>query len=232
MDDSDTQHRPINVRRVSPHQGYDLWSDAYDITLNPVVRLDERVTPEVLRSWQAQRILDAGCGTGRYFRALLAGGGQVVGTDFSFGMLRVARAKHPSVPLVAADLQAPWPFRDNAFDAILCALVGEHLDRLDAAAQELARVLAPGGRMVFSVYHPAMAEAGKEAHFERDGVDYRLGAERHSARDYTGAFQRAGLVGITLQEFVGDDQLAAEVPSARKYVGFPMLLVYEAMKPS
>ncbi|MDP9355841.1 MAG: methyltransferase domain-containing protein [Chloroflexota bacterium] len=222
----------METRRVSPHQGYDLWSDTYDATPNPVVRLDQRVTPEMIRSRPAQRILDAGCGTGRYFPSLMAAGGQVVGTDFSLGMLRVARAKHPAVPLVAADLQAPWPFRDNAFDAVLCALVGEHLDRLPAVCAEMCRVLAPRGRAVFSVYHAAMAAAGKEANFRKGDVEYRLGAERYAVQDYSGAFEQAGFAKITVQEFRGDDQLAAEVPSARKYVGFPMLLVYEAIKPS
>ena len=222
----------MDVRRVGPRRGYDLWGDTYDTTPNPVVRLDERVTPGVVRPRPGELVLDAGCGTGRYFPALLAAGGQVVGADFAGGMLRAAQVKHPGVPLVTADLQRPWPFRDGAFGAVLCALVGEHLDRLDAVAGEMARVLAPGGRLVFSVYHPAMAEAGKEAHFQRHGVEYRLGAERHVVRDYDGAFARAGFVQVRRREFHGDEALAAEVPAARKYVGFPMLLVYEAVVPA
>ena len=219
------------VHRLDPRQGYDLWADAYDATPNPVVRLDERVSPGLVRPAPGERILDAGCGTGRYFPALRPAECRVFGLDFSLGMLRVARRKHPGVPLVLADLQRTWPFRDGAFDAVLCALVGEHLQRLDTVFGETRRVLVPGGRVVFSVYHPAMAEAGKEANFWVGEVEVRLGAERHSVRDYTDALTRAGFEDLTVREFRGDAALAAEVASGSKFVDFPVLLVYQASTP-
>ena len=221
----------MTVHRIDPRRGYDLWSDAYDTTPNPVVRIDERITPGLVESRPGELVLDAGCGTGRSVTALRAGGGRVVGLDFSVGMLRVARRKHPDLPVAVADLQRPWPVRDGAVDAILCALVGEHLERLDVVIGEMWRTLAPGGRVVFSVYHPAMAEAGAEANFHRGEVEYRLGAVRHAVRDYTGAFVRAGFADPAVQEFAGDEALAADLPRARKYVGFPMLLVYQTSKP-
>ncbi len=216
----------MSVQRLDPRTGYDLWSDTYDATPNPVVGLDERVTPSLVEPAPGERILDAGCGTGRYFPKLLAAQSRVVGLDFSVGMLRVARRNYPHVPLVLADLQRPWPFRSAAFDALLCTLVGEHLDRLRDVSTEMVRVLRPGSRAVFSVYHPAMAEAGKEAHFLRDGTDFRLGAVRHSLADYRAAFEQAGFENITLTEHVGDEALAASVPPAQRYIGFPLVVVF------
>jgi SAM-dependent methyltransferase len=172
-------------------------------------------------------VLDAGCGTGRNLPGLLASGAIAAGIDFSAGMLRVARRNHPDVPLAQADLQAGWPFRDAAFDVVLCALVGEHLDRLDAVTAEMRRVLAPGGRVVFSVYHPAMAAAGKEANFERAGTEYRLGAVRHTLADYISAFERAGFDAISVDEFAGDEELARVEPRAAPFVGFPLLIVIQ-----
>jgi ubiquinone/menaquinone biosynthesis C-methylase UbiE len=162
--------------------------------------------------------------------ALLAAGAAVTGVDFSLGMLKVARDRHPDVPLVQADLQATWPFRDGAFDVVLCALVGEHLDQLDVVTREMRRVLAPGGRVVFSVYHPAMAEAGKEANFQREGTEYRLGAVRHTLEDYVSAFEQAGFGEISVDEYVGDADLARVEPVAERFTGFPLLIVIRALR--
>jgi SAM-dependent methyltransferase len=143
-------------------------------------------------------------------------------------MLAVARARAPSVPLVRTDLQRGLPFTAASFDAVLSALVGEHLSELDAHFAGIARVLQPAGRLVFSVYAPELAEAGSEAHFEAEGVEYRLGAERHTAAAYERAMRRAGLQDIRLEAFSGDEALALEVPTARKYVGRPLLIILEA----
>lgn len=222
----------MSIHRPDTRQGYDLWSGTYDMTVNPVVALDERVTPHLVQPQPRERILDAGCGTGRYFPALRRTDSELVGLDFSLGMLRVARRKHPNIPLVLADLQRPWPFRDRAFDAIACALVGEHLQHLLPVFGEMERILRDQGRVVFSVYHPAMAAAGKEANFRRGLTEYRLGATRHSTEDYTEAFRQAGFANTTRREFHGDEPLAERVPAARKLIGFPVVLVFQAWKAS
>ena len=224
-----TAHGP-RVARPGARRGYDLWSDAYDETANPVVALDERITPQFVRARPGERVLDAGCGTGRYFPLLERSGCAVVGFDFSLGMLQVARRKQPDVPLVLGDLQRLWPFGDGAFDAVVCALVGEHLDDLATVFAEMWRILRGHGQAIFSVYHPAMAAAGIEAHFQRGEVEYRLGAVRHSVEDYAAAFERAGFARVAMREFRGDERLAEQIPRAEKFIGFPMLLVFQALK--
>jgi SAM-dependent methyltransferase len=99
------------------------------------------------------RVLDVGCGTGRYSlhiqRAL---GRPVVGLDLSKGMLSKAREKvtetGADIRLVRGDAQ-DLPFRDDAFDAATLILVVHHIEDLSAMAAELQRVLAPGGRAMF-----------------------------------------------------------------------------------
>jgi SAM-dependent methyltransferase len=209
-------------------EGYDAWADEYDATANYVVALDDRVTPPLLATQRGGLVLDAGCGTGRHFARLLAAGCRVVGIDFSAGMLRVARRKHPDVPLVIGDLQRGLPLGSAGFDAVLCALVGEHLDSLSAVFREFRRVLVPGGRLLCPTFHPILAEAGKEARFERDGVDHRLGAIRHTAQDYEDALDVAGFEIGSVREYRGDQELARAIPRAEGYIGFPMLLVYDA----
>ncbi len=220
------------TRRVSAREGYDLWAETYDETPNPVVAMDARYTLDVLAPKPGERILDAGCGTGRHLGPLLRARSNPVGVDFSRGMLDIARRNYPDVPLALADLQQPLPFENEHFDAVLCALIGEHLNELPLALEEMHRVLRAGGRLVFSVYHPEMAAAGKEANFERSGVEYRLGAYRYSMADYANLLEDAGFESPVRHEFLGDERLVGSVPSATKLLGFPVLLVFEARKKS
>jgi SAM-dependent methyltransferase len=218
------------VCRVDAQKGYDLWAETFDVTPNPVVSMDARYTLELLAPGSGEAVLDAGCGTGRHLTQLVARGCRPIGVDFSFGMLQIARQRLPIVPLVQAALEQRLPFTESCFDQVLCALVGEHLTDLVPVFRELGRVLRPGRRLLFSVYHPAMAAAGKEAHFQRSGIQYRLGAVPHTLDDYLDALQQAGFEQLIWHEFSGDAELVAAIPSARKLLGFPVLLVVEAVK--
>lgn len=218
-------------RRLPVREGYDLWSTAYDTTDNPVVALDARETMRILSPIEGEWILDAGCGTGRNLRAIASAGCPAVGVDFSMGMLSVARSILPGIPLVCADIGRPLPLEAGRFDAALCALIGEHIEDLAALFAGLTEALRPGGRLVFSVYHPELAFDGKEANFTTGGVEYRLGAVRHKVEDYETAMTGAGFTKVRRREFRGDEALAAVAKSARRYVGRNLLLVLEGRKP-
>jgi len=218
------------VERPGVRAGYDQWSGTYDQTPNPLVALDRRYTLTLLRPERGERILDAGCGTGANLAALARAGTEPVGFDFSRGMLQVARRALGNVPLAQADLDVGLPVRSAAFDAVLCALVGEHLNAPARFFRDAHGALVPGGRFVFSVFHPEVAAAGSEANFERGGVEYRLGARRHSVADYLTAIEDAGFSRILAHEFRGDDELAAAVPGGGKYLGQPLLLAIDARR--
>jgi SAM-dependent methyltransferase len=218
------------IERVTALEGYDLWSDTYDSTPNPVVAMDARHTIGLLAPRAGERILDAGCGTGRNLRPLLLAGSAAIGIDFSHSMLRVAQRQVDNAPLALADLQANLPFGNGTFDAVLCALIGEHLSDLRVVLEEFLRVLRPSGRLVFSVYHPEMSAAGIEANFEREGVEYRLGAIHYSVAEHVRLLREGGFKAIHACEFTGDEALIESVPSATKYLGLPVLLALTAVK--
>jgi len=218
----------VDKQRIDTRLGYDLWAPEYDETENPVVWIDGWALPERLRVSPGERVLDAGCGTGRNFAALLNAGAELTGVDFSRGMLKVATEKYPDVSLVHADLQAAWPFANGSFEFVVCALVGEHLGALEHVFAEMRRVLTGNGRLVFSVYHPAMAAAGKEARFIRGSTEFRLGAYRHVIEDYRVALERTGFSIVEITELEGPPGLAAALPAKAHYVGFPLLVIVEA----
>jgi SAM-dependent methyltransferase len=218
------------TERPGVRAGYDLWAEAYDTTPNPLVALDRRITPALLAPRPGERILDAACGTGAHLRAMAGAGARPVGLDLSFGMLRVARRQLGAMPLVQADLQRELPIRRGSCDAVLCALVGEHLEHLDRAFRACHEVLEPGGRLLFSVFHPEAAAAGLEANFEQGGVEYRLGAVRHAIADYQQHAEDAGFRELQCREFCGDPLLAEQVPAGRRYVGRRLLLVLQGRR--
>ncbi len=216
------------IEHVSARQGYDLWSETYDSTPNPVVAMDLRHTITLLAPADGELILDAGCGTGRNLKPLQIAGSTTIGIDFSHRMLQVARRQRENSPVALANLQAGLPFTSNSFDAVLCALIGEHLSDLRVVFDEFYRILKPGGRLVFSVYHPEMSAAGIEANFDREGVEYRLGAIHYSVAEHFRLLQEASFEEILVYEFRGDEELVESVPAAAKYLGFPILLVVTA----
>jgi SAM-dependent methyltransferase len=101
-----------------------------------------------------RRVLEVGAGGAQGARWLAGQGAHAVALDLSLGMLRHARGRTPAVALVQADA-ARLPLRSASFD-LACSAYGAVPFVADAAAvfREVARVLRPGGRWVFSVTHP------------------------------------------------------------------------------
>ena len=106
------------------------------------------------------RILDLGCGAGRTTFGLHDEGYRdIVGVDLSPQMIRRARAhaerRHRSLPFRVGDA-CRLPFRARSFQGCLFSFNGlmtiPSLARRIAALREVRRVLAPGGRFVFTTH--------------------------------------------------------------------------------
>jgi tRNA (cmo5U34)-methyltransferase len=113
-------------------------------------RLQDEVAQATPGGPAARRILELGTGTGETARRVLAAhpGARLVGIDASAAMLAVAREALPGADLRVARLEDPLP--GGPFDLVVSALCVHHLDgpgKADLYAR-VARVLAPGGRVV------------------------------------------------------------------------------------
>jgi SAM-dependent methyltransferase len=91
---------------------------------------------------EGRRVLDLGCGKGRFASHLVARGARVVGLDLSTEML----ARAGGFDRLRGSARR-LPFEDGAFDRVLAVEVLEHVSprSLDAVLMEMRRVLRPGG---------------------------------------------------------------------------------------
>lgn len=140
--------------------------DAYDdLAEEYAARVDEKaynadldfpavtgLVPDV----EGKRVLDAGCGSGRYSEWLLDRGAEVLAIDVSEEMVRAARERvGDRADVRLADLGEPLSFASgNEFDAIVSALALHYVRDWRSTFAEFARVLKPGGVLVCSIEHP------------------------------------------------------------------------------
>jgi len=124
-------------------------------------RMNEVMTAGLDRRWRARaadlaavgpgnRVLDVATGTGDLaieLSARVAPGGEVVGSDFSERMLELARVKAPGISFEQANA-LDMPYSDGCFDAVTVAFGARNFSDLDRGLAEMARVVAPGGRVV------------------------------------------------------------------------------------
>ncbi len=136
-------------------------AEAYDAALVPVLFVpwaDKLVSDH--GPWHGKAVLDLACGTGVVTKKLgpLTGvTGQVVSTDFSAEMLRIAERNCESVTgnfafvcCSADSLECP----DSTFDSVVCQQGFQFFPDKKSAAAEIYRVLKPGGRTVISTWLP------------------------------------------------------------------------------
>jgi SAM-dependent methyltransferase len=156
------------------------------------------------------RVLDVGCGARPYEPYFAPRASEYVGVDLD----------NP-----AADLQGSveaLPVPDASFDVVLCTQVLEHSDDPDAAVRELARVVAPGGRVLASthgtaVYHPAPNDHWRWTHTGLERL-FTRNAEWRSVTVRPGAGTAACLA-LLLATYV---DLVAQNVHARP-LGYPLV---------
>ena len=94
------------------------------------------------------RVLDLGCGAGRFTAALREAGADPVGVEIAEGALERARRNVPGADLRLAPSEGPLPLEDASFDVVWCSEVLEHVPDTAGALSEIRRVLRTGGRLL------------------------------------------------------------------------------------
>jgi ubiquinone/menaquinone biosynthesis C-methylase UbiE len=135
-------------------------------TYDPL-EFDARFRPELLDFWLPHfvdlaalaahhRVLDLGCGTGGFARALAQRlQAEVIGLDVAAHLLRHAVAHSPALPhrWVLGQAEA-LPLTDQTVDRVLLSLVLHQIVHRQQALQEVYRVLRPGGRVLVRTVDP------------------------------------------------------------------------------
>jgi SAM-dependent methyltransferase len=137
----------------------DWWQEGFTDGADP--EYTEQILPlaaDLLAG--CDRILDVGTGEGQVARLVSAQGSTtVVGIDPTANQVTEAarRGGGPQYARAGADA---LPFPAESFDAVVACLVFEHIEAVDAAIDEVARVLRPGGRFAFFLNHPLLQTPG------------------------------------------------------------------------
>ena len=128
---------------------FDVWSNFYRRTIFGLeLRRIQRQALDRLRVVPGQRVLDLGCGPGDGAAMLAQRQVVAIGLDYSQGMLDAAK-KEPNLRgrLTRGDA-GRLPFKDGAFDKIICTNSFHHYPDHVASLREMRRVLRPGGLLV------------------------------------------------------------------------------------
>ena len=106
------------------------------------------------RAKAGEHALDLACGTGDLAIAVAGSGARTIGLDITYRMVQLARLRaaaapplQPAVKFLAGDMTT-LPFRPAAFDLVTTGYGLRNVPDLDAAIDEIARVLKPGGRLL------------------------------------------------------------------------------------
>jgi malonyl-CoA O-methyltransferase len=216
---------------LEPIDAYALWAETYPpCAHNPVMLAEERAMLALLPAdLRGCRVLDAGCGSGRYLRHTLWRGAQTaVGVDFSEPMLRRGQVNVQSrksdmsdvsdagIPIgfVAQGSLVALPVRGAWADITICALALGHVTDLGSALSELSRVTRPGGIVLCSDFHPIGATLGWTRDFRANGQKY---AVRYAAHTVEVWLDVCGKVGLTVEAVIEARLDPADIPAGARF---------------
>lgn len=159
----------------------------------------ENVTPmiELARPQPTDRLLDVACGWGFVILAFRPWVGSATGVDLTPEMVDLARRVAAErgvgdVDYVVGDAE-DLEFADGLFDIVTCRFTFHHFGRPERALSEMARVLAPGGRLVLYDFLASSDEARAARHNEIERERDPAHVKIYSLREFQDFFRGAGL---------------------------------------
>ena len=180
---------------------YERWAPLYPPEPhNPLMRAEQQIMLELCPAAAGRRVLDLGCGTGRYAQIIAKrGAAEVVALDFCMPMLRQVRGARR----VCAGI-TQLPFAAHSFDLVISGLAVGHVPDLAAWAHEVARILRQGGSLVYSDFHPDAAQVSLTRSFrDEQQHSWTVPHFRHDLPAQLSALRAAGLNAVTREVRVG-----------------------------
>jgi ubiquinone/menaquinone biosynthesis C-methylase UbiE len=132
---------------------YGGLANYYDRVIDPINAPLRDAAIRLAGPTESTTVLDVGCGTGSFVAAFLEAGASASGLDLSDAMLAIARERIPNGEFHTGDATA-MPFDDGTFDLTCASLFLHELepDIRDGVLREMARITAPGGRLLVIDY--------------------------------------------------------------------------------
>jgi SAM-dependent methyltransferase len=129
---------------------------------------------------RGERVLDLGCGAGRFVAALRDAGADPVGVEIAEAALERARANVPGADLRLVEPDGSLPLEHGSVDLVWCSEVLEHVADTAHVLLEVRRVLRPGGRLLVTTPFHGRVKAALigllrfDAHFDPLGQHLRF----------------------------------------------------------
>lgn len=142
-------------------EGYDQIAEAHaDFWLDRSnfwnACIDQPAVLSLIGEVKGLKVLDLGCGPGRYSKILADMGAAVHGIDLSPKLVERAKKEFPEIDFQVADIES-IPFPDQTFDLVVAPLVLQYVEDWAKTFSEVRRVLkAEGGKFIFSSTNPFM----------------------------------------------------------------------------
>jgi len=137
---------------------------------------------------RGERVLDLGCGAGRFVAALRDAGADPVGVELAGAALERARRNVGDADLRLLEPDGSLPLGHGEVDVVWCSEVLEHVPDTGALLNEVRRVLKRGGRLIVTVpdhgrlRRTLIALARHESHYDPLGQHVRFYTRRSLAR--------------------------------------------------
>ena len=223
---------------LDPKTAFVFWAEVYDDSPNPIVQLSERAISARVPDVRGLQVVDLACGTGRLLLQLLRLAPETcVGVDSSNAMLQKARLKEGITGrLIKADVHE-LPLLSGSIDLVTFSLGLSYCRNLSLVAQELQRILRPGGRILATDFHPTALQSGWKRSFTIGTIHYDVSHYEYSPQDISLAFKHYFQLICTLDLHFGEPErttfeCAGKSSSFEELRKGPALILFNWEKPA
>ena len=191
-------------RHKSVQDGYAHWASVYGMHEQSLFQMEESTLKPRIGDLRHKRVLDVGCGTGRYSVHFAESGAQVTAVDLSPEMVAAAESNaseaNLDIEFVVSDILA-FDARESGFDLVFSSLAATHIEDLSAFLVKLESLLSTDGRIWISDIHPVFKMLGANVGYLNNYIFHEIPHFVHSISDYFAAAKESNLKIDSILEF-------------------------------